>query len=142
VPAFYLLVPTAESLGTAQWPAPSAQVWAAVARLLASGFHALHPAARMGLFIGGLVGIIIPLLELAFPKYKRFIPSAMGLGLSMVIPFSNSLSMFIGAAIALVLEHKRPVLAERYIIPVSSGLIAGESLLGILVALLAAAGVL
>ena len=142
VPAFYLLVPDAASLGTNQWPAPSAQVWAAVAKLLSKGLHALHPTARMGLLCGGAVGILIPLIEKAFPKYQKYIPSATGLGLSMVIPFFNSLSMFLGALIALVLEKKKPVLAERYIITVSSGLIAGESLIGVAIALLAATGLL
>lgn len=142
VPAFYLLVPDASVLGTDKWPAPSAQVWAAVARLLANGFGSLHPAARMGLLIGGLTGIIIPLLELALPKYRKYIPSAMGLGLAMVIPFYNSLAMFIGAAIALIMEKKTPAKAETYIIPVSSGFIAGESIMGIAVALLSAAGIL
>ncbi|MBI5624020.1 MAG: OPT/YSL family transporter [Elusimicrobia bacterium] len=143
VPAFYLLVPTPEVLGTDKWPAPSAQVWAAVAKLLANGINSLHPAARMGLLAGGLVGIIIPLIDLAAPKeYRKYVPSAMGLGLSMVIPFFNSLSMFIGAGVALWLEKYRPETAETYIIPVSSGIIAGESILGIAIALLMAGGIL
>ncbi|MFA6316272.1 MAG: OPT family oligopeptide transporter [Elusimicrobiota bacterium] len=143
VPAFYLLVPTADVLGSDKWPAPSAQVWAAVAKLLANGINSLHPAARIGLLVGGLVGIIIPLIDLAVPKaYRKYVPSAMGLGLSMVIPFFNSLSMFIGAGIALYLEKNKPKIAEDYIIPVSSGIIAGESILGIVIALLMAGGIL
>jgi len=142
VPAFYLIVPTAASLGTAQWPAPSAQVWAAVAKLLANGIHSLHPTARMGILVGSIIGLIIPLLEKAFPKRSAFIPSATGIGLAMVIPFFNSLSMFIGALIALVLEKKAPKFADKYVIPVSSGLIAGESLMGIAVALLVATGII
>jgi len=140
VPAFYILVPNAAALGTDQWPAPSAQVWAAVARLLANGVHSLHPTAKMGLLVGGLIGIFIPVLELLFPKRKKYIPSAMGLGLAMVIPFYNSLSMFIGGAIAAILAKKRKALAEKYVIPVSAGIIAGESIIGIVIALLAATG--
>jgi uncharacterized oligopeptide transporter (OPT) family protein len=142
VPAFYLLVPDASILGSDQWPAPSAQVWAAVARLLASGFEALHPTARWGIVVGGLIGIIIPAIELKFPKASRWMPSAMGLGLSMVIPFFNSLSMFIGALIAWALEKYSAKLAEMYTIPVASGLIAGESILGVVIAILASAGLL
>jgi len=142
IPAFYLLVPTAASLGTSQWPAPSAQIWAAVAKLLATGVHALHPTARNGMIVGGILGILIPLLEKLFPKYQKYIPSATGLGLSMVIPFFNSLSMFIGALVALTLEKKKPALADRYLVTVSSGLIAGESLIGVAIALLAATGML
>ncbi len=135
VPAFYVLVPNASVLGSDQWPAPSAQVWAAVARLLSNGVHSLHPAARMGMLVGAIVGLIIPSLELAFPKHRKYIPSAMGIGLSMVIPFYNSLSMFLGGLIALVLEKKAKLTADKYIIPVSSGIIAGESLMGVAIAL-------
>ncbi|HNW45695.1 MAG TPA: OPT/YSL family transporter, partial [Elusimicrobiales bacterium] len=140
VPAFYILVPNAAALGSEQWPAPSAQVWAAVAKLLSNGVHSLHPAARMGMIVGGLVGIIIPALELLFPKHRKYIPSAMGLGLSMVIPFWNSFSMFIGGLIALILEKTNKPLAEKYIVPVSSGIIAGESLMGVAIALSDARG--
>ncbi|MCX5795071.1 MAG: OPT/YSL family transporter [Elusimicrobia bacterium] len=142
VPAFYVLVPTAEVLGSDKWPAPSAQIWAAVARLLANGFEALHPTARWGLLIGALLGILIPTLERLFPKYHKFIPSAMGLGLAFVIPFYNVLSMFIGAAITTVLEVKKPALADKYVVTVASGFIAGESLLGVAIALLFATGIL
>ena len=138
VPAFYLLVPNAQALGTDQWPAPAAQVWAAVAKLLAAGIHSLHWTAQWGMVIGGALGFIIPCLEKLFPKARPYIPSATGLGLSMVIPFFNSLAMFVGAVIALVLEKKRPALADKYVIPVSSGVIAGESLMGVVVALLQA----
>jgi OPT family oligopeptide transporter len=142
VPAFYILVPTAASLGTTQWPAPSAQVWAAVAKLLSHGIHSLHPTAQLGLLAGLTVGTVLPLLEKAFPKYARWIPSPTGIGLAMVIPFFNSLSMFIGALIALILEKKKPEIANKYVVPVSSGIIAGESLVGVAVALLSASGVL
>ncbi|MGC8728308.1 MAG: OPT family oligopeptide transporter [Elusimicrobiales bacterium] len=135
VPAFYILVPDASALGSDKWPAPSAQVWAAVAKLLSNGIDSLHPTARLGIVIGGLIGIIIPVIEIIFPKRKKYIPSAMGLGLSMVIPFYNSLSMFIGAFIALMLEKKLPKIADKYIIPLSSGIIAGESIMGVFIAL-------
>jgi hypothetical protein len=60
----------------------------------------------------------------------------------MVIPFFNSLSMFLGALIAFVLEHKRPHFSAKYVVAVSSGLIAGESLMGMFIALLTASGLL
>lgn len=143
VPAFYLLVPDASVLGTDRWPAPAAQVWSAVARLLASGLEALHPTAQRGILIGAIVGIILPLADRFSPeRFRKFIPSATGIGLAMVIPFYNSLSMFIGGVIALLINRKWPAVAEKYLIVVSSGLIAGESILGILIALLSATGLL
>jgi uncharacterized oligopeptide transporter (OPT) family protein len=62
----------------------------------------------------------------------------MGLGLSMVIPGTNAVSMFLGACIARIWEKRHTLSATRYLIPVSSGLIAGESLVGVAVALLGA----
>ncbi len=142
VPVFFLLVPNASVLGTEQWPAPAAQVWRGVAELLAKGVAALHPTARVGLVVGSLVGILIPVLELAFPKAKKYIPSATGLGLAFTITGYYSVSMFIGALGVLALQKAKPKVAEEYVVPVSSGIIAGESLIGVLIALLVVAGVL
>jgi OPT family oligopeptide transporter len=142
VPVFFLLVPNASVLGTEQWPAPAAQVWRGVAELLAKGVGALHPTARTGLVIGALVGILLPLLEIWFPKAKKYIPSPTGLGLAFTITGYYSISMFLGALGALALSKAKPKLAEEYVVPVSSGIIAGESLMGVLIALLVVAGVL
>ncbi|HEY3997639.1 MAG TPA: OPT/YSL family transporter, partial [Candidatus Xenobia bacterium] len=142
VPLFYKLVPDYTVLGSEKWPAPAAQVWAAVARLLANGFHSLHYTELWGMAIGGGIGILLPLLEMALPRLKSFIPSATGVGLAFVIPWFNSLSMFLGALIALVWEKYWPKSADKYVVPISSGVIAGESLAGIAVALLVAAGIL
>ena len=71
-----------------------------------------------------------------------YLPSPSGLGIAMVIPGSNAVAMFLGAAMAELMRRKRPEAAERLVVPVSSGLIAGESLMGIVIALLVVAGVL
>jgi len=142
VPVFFLLVPNASVLGTEQWPAPAAQVWRGVAELLAKGVAALHPTARVGLVIGAAVGILLPLLEMAFPKAKKFIPSPTGLGIAFTITGYYSVSMFLGACLALALHRAKPKMAEEYVVPVSSGIIAGESLMGVVIALLVVGGVL
>ena len=63
------------------------------------------------------------------------VPSAMGLGLAFVIPFWNTLSMFAGALAAWVIEKKAKEVSVGYTVPVASGMIAGESLMGVLMAL-------
>jgi uncharacterized oligopeptide transporter (OPT) family protein len=60
----------------------------------------------------------------------------------MVVPGSNGIAMFLGALAADQLRRHRRELAERYVTPVASGLIAGESLMGVAIALLIVAGVL
>jgi uncharacterized oligopeptide transporter (OPT) family protein len=143
VPAFNLLVPEAKLLGGEQFPAPGAQVWAGVSKVMIEGISGLHPTARWAALICGLIGIVLVLLERFLPKkVTRFIPSASGVGVAMVIPFYNSLSMFLGSLIAAILKATRPKLADKMVLPVASGFIAGESLMGILVAVLVAFGIL
>ncbi|NLH49308.1 MAG: OPT family oligopeptide transporter [Myxococcales bacterium] len=132
VPAFYLLVPTADILGGDKFPAPAAQVWKGVAELLSQGLAVLSTTKRWGLVIGGFIGIILAILDKVVPaKYRKYYPSAMGLGLAFVIPFWNTFSMFVGAFIVWILEKKSPKWAEAYVIPIASGVIAGESLMGV-----------
>jgi uncharacterized oligopeptide transporter (OPT) family protein len=143
VPAFNILIPDPAVLGTETWPAPSCMVWAGVSRAFAGGVGALDSLARTGIVAGLLLGLALALLErFAPPKLKPWSPSPSGLGIAMVIPGSNSIAMFIGALIALLLQLRRPETARRYVVPVASGLIAGESLMGVLVAMLIVAGVL
>jgi uncharacterized oligopeptide transporter (OPT) family protein len=136
VPIYLILIPDVNLLGTERWPAPAALVWRGVAELLAKGVGALHPTARIGLAIGGTLGIILPLLEMKFPKQRKFIPSATGLGLAFTLNGFNAISFFIGASAAMWFQKVRPQLAEKYTIPVASGIIAGESLMGVFLALL------
>lgn len=133
VPGFYLLVPTADAIGGEKFPAPSAQVWKAVAELLAKGVHSLDPTALWAIGVGALVGIVITLLERKFPKHRHLIPSPTGIGLAFVIPAWNAISMFLGAVLAWRFAKKRPAASEELTIPIASGIIAGESIMGVLV---------
>jgi uncharacterized oligopeptide transporter (OPT) family protein len=139
VPVYFILVPSPDMLGGEKWPAPAALVWKGVAELLSKGVGALPESARYGLFIGAAIGVILPLLEKAFPRQKSFIPSATGLGLAFTINGYNSVSFFIGACLSLWLSRANPKVHSQYTVPVSSGIIAGESLMGVFIALLTAA---
>jgi OPT family oligopeptide transporter len=136
VPIFFVLIPDASRLATEKWPAPAALTWRAVAELLSKGVGALHPSARWGMLIGGSLGIILPLLERARPRWKKFIPSPTGLGLAFTINGFNVIMMFIGSLSALLITRRWPKPAKEFIVPVSSGIIAGESLMGVAIALL------
>ncbi|AKU91653.1 OPT family oligopeptide transporter [Vulgatibacter incomptus] len=143
VPAFSLLVPDASALGGEDWPAPSAVVWAGVSQAFSDGLGALPPSARNAAIAGALLGIALALAERLAPKRLRaWIPSPSGLGIALVMPGSNAIAMFLGSAVAELTRRLNPKLAERTIVPVSSGFIAGESLMGIAVALLVVLGIL
>jgi OPT family oligopeptide transporter len=143
VPAFNLLIPDAQMLGSEMWPAPSAQVWAGVSIVLSQGLDALHPSARNGAIIGFFVGIVLTILEKFAPRSLRpYVPAPSGLGIGFVMPAYNCIMMFLGSLIAEIARRKWGKKSDDFVVPVSSGFIAGESLMGILVALLAATGVL
>jgi uncharacterized oligopeptide transporter (OPT) family protein len=136
---FFILVPDATALtqgpdGAPPFPAPAARNWVAVADLFRLGVGRLHPMAREGITIGLIAGFLLAVAEWALPRKKKWLPSATGVGLGFLLPFSMSLSFLIGAAAAWAfgLVSRKP--AARFLVPVAAGLIAGESLVGVLVA--------
>jgi uncharacterized oligopeptide transporter (OPT) family protein len=141
VMGYFLLVKDATSLTGTEghdpaFAAPAAQQWKAVAEVFKVGIANLHPMARTCIGIGVAAGIALTLLERALPKAKRWLPSPTGVGLGFILPFYYPLAMFLGAAIADLAKRLRPEAAERYTVPIASGAIAGESIMGVIVAAL------
>jgi len=137
---YYLLVPDATALTGVDgrdpaFAAPGAQQWMAVAQVFRLGIENLHPMARSCIGVGAMIGVVLALLERFVPaKAKRFVPSPTGVGLGFILPFFYPLAMFVGALMTTVVEKANAKLADRFVIPVSSGLIAGESIVGVIVA--------
>jgi uncharacterized oligopeptide transporter (OPT) family protein len=137
VPAYMFVVQrNPEKLGSEALPAPAAKVWAGVAELLAKGIDALPAGAKEAIVVGAALGIVLTLLEEFAPKsWRIWIPSTTGLGIAGVIPAFNSIAMFTGALVAWLVAKAAPKAGETYVVPVSSGLIAGESLMGVAIIL-------
>jgi uncharacterized oligopeptide transporter (OPT) family protein len=135
VPAWYLMIPNVAALE--KYPLPATQVWVAVARVLSAGLDSLPMTARIAILIGALVGTALPILEKLFPKARPWLPSAIGLGLGWVVFFSNALSFAIGAVIVWLWGAVHRKSRQTFSVPIASGLIAGESLLKALLAMLA-----
>jgi len=136
VPAFNLLVPSADVIGSEHFPAPGVQVWASVSRLLAQGASQLHPAAQKAILVGLVVGAVLAVLERYLPRRLRaFVPSPTAVGVAFMIPFANSLAFFTGALVAEVVRRRRPAEVDATVTPVASGFIAGESLMGVVIAM-------
>lgn len=128
----YILIVDPTQLGTEALPVPAAITWASVADLLAEGIGNLPPGALAGMAIGAALGAVLTTLEEFVPKrHHKWIPSPIGLSIAGVIPAYNSISMFLGSAIAWGISKAAPATHEKYTIAASSGLIAGESLLGV-----------
>jgi len=138
---YFALVPDATALTgkggvDPAFAAPAAQQWKAVAEVFRVGIANMHPMARHAIFAGVLAGLVLSVLESFFPKAKRFLPSPTGVGLGFTLPFYYPLAMFLGALIAWIAHALSKERAERYTVPISSGLIAGESIIGVIVAIL------
>ena len=142
VPAFHLLVPRADVLGTESLPAPAVLVWAAISRALAHGIGGLPSGVTWLVTLGAGTGATLALVERVVPKAQRaYVPSASAVGVAMVLPASMTATMCLGALLA-QLVRSRSAAASPQLVPAAAGAIAGESLMGILLAMLTAAGIL
>ncbi|MBU1937061.1 OPT/YSL family transporter, partial [bacterium] len=106
VPAYFILVPDANALGGAQFPAPSALVWAGVARVLSKGISTLPPSAVLSMIIAFIAGLAIVIVDRVYPKLRPYTPSPAAMGIAMMIPAYTSFAMFVGSLIAFVLEKR------------------------------------
>jgi len=129
--AFTLIVNKPEVIGSDQFPAPAAQTWAAVAKALSKGLEALAPVKIWSIVIGGAVGILFSILPIAFPKQKKYIPSASAFGLAWVFHWYYGILFFIGALLAYFYQKKSPANAEEFTYPIASGIMAGGALMGV-----------
>lgn len=135
--AYLILIPDPQTmLLTEEWPAPAVATWKAVAEIFAKGFDAMPPATPMALLFGGLAGIALAIAEKTLPKkVARFVPSPSAIGLAFVLPMYNAISMFFGALIAHIVSRFFSSWSARFIVVIAAGLIAGESLAGVGIAI-------
>lgn len=142
VPAYFILVPDVNVLGGDKFAAPSALMWKAVAEALSKGLGSLPPSALWAMGVAFVVGLIIVVVDNVFPKAKPYTPSPAALGIALTVPAYQGIAMFLGALIVWILERKAPKWNDAYTIPIASGCIAGESIMGVLLAALIAFGLM
>ncbi|PQZ85297.1 MULTISPECIES: OPT family oligopeptide transporter [Pseudomonas] len=131
--AYLALIPDPQSmLLTEEWPAPAVATWKAVAMTLSHGLDSLSASIRWAIAIGGVVGIVLGVLDSTLPAHRaRYLPSAAALGLAFVLPASVSLMMALGAILTWLVSCRWPSITERFAITAAAGLIAGESVTGV-----------
>jgi putative OPT family oligopeptide transporter len=125
-------------IGPSGLSSPISVKWAGFAELLTKGLNALPPGCLVGLAIGIAVGIGLTLLA---EKYKENIPSPAAIGIGMLIPASVLMTFILGGVGQLLWAKSSPKSEEDFRIPLASGLIAGEAILAVVLALFAAFGV-
>jgi uncharacterized oligopeptide transporter (OPT) family protein len=122
-----------------QLSAPGSRRIAGFAAVLAEGFDKLPKYGLTFLIIGAVVGILITLGEI---KWKRWVPSATGLGIGMMVPGNVVFSMVIGGLLVSLWARLDRKSSDQLSMPLASGLIAGEALAAIIVPVLVAIGIL
>lgn len=110
------------------------------ATFLTQGGSALGKYAGTAALIFAALGIAITLLDTT--KWRRFLPSATGIGIGMVVPGAVVFAMLLGGIAQALWQRSRPKAAAQYSAPLASGLIAGEAIVAVVIPLLIAIGVL
>jgi uncharacterized oligopeptide transporter (OPT) family protein len=124
-------------IGPAGLSSPISVKWAGFAELLTKGLNALPPGCLIGLMIGIAVGIVLTLLA---EKWGEHVPSPAAIGIGMLIPASVLMTFIMGGVAQLIWSKTNNKTEDSYRIPLASGLIAGEALLAVVLAILAAIG--
>jgi uncharacterized oligopeptide transporter (OPT) family protein len=123
----------------AKLAAPGSRRAAGFAELLAGGVDKLPASAMWAMLIAAVLGAVFAVMETR-PGLRRFAPSPTGLSLGMLIPFSSVSTLFVGGVISEAWLRSGPRSAAAYLIPLASGLIAGEAMIAVIVPLLLALG--
>ena len=115
--------------------APGSRRMAGFAELLSGGVSKLPVTAMWAMLAAVVLGIAFAIMETQ-PRLKRWSPSPTGLSLGLLLPFSSLAAMFIGAVAGWAWEKSHPKSAGAYLIPLASGLIAGEAMVAVIVPVL------
>lgn len=115
---------------------PISQRIAGFAGVVTKGVDALPPHALQFMLIGAVVGILITLLEQL--PIKKWVPSATGLGIGMMVPGAVVFSMVLGGILLSLWTKAHKKSADQLSMPLASGLIAGEAVMAIVIPLLIA----
>lgn len=138
--AVYRLLTRAYVIPGEQFAGPAAIAWHTMAKVLVEGFRSIHPTARWAALIGGLLGIAIPLLGQVKPL-RKWLPSPVALGIAFMVQPVQAIAMWFGAFLTYLYGRQHADRVERFGASLASGLIAGEGLMMVVIAILLILGV-
>jgi uncharacterized oligopeptide transporter (OPT) family protein len=142
----YPLVRDSYGLGTETVPgqspltAPISARIVGFADVLSGGFDQLPKYALQFMVIGAIVGILITLGETFWKYGRKWLPSATGLGIGMMVPGYVVFTMVLGGILMSAWSRADKNSADKLAMPLASGLIAGEAVMAIVIPLLIAIG--
>ncbi|MCB1060175.1 MAG: OPT/YSL family transporter [Calditrichaeota bacterium] len=138
--AVYRLLTAAYTIPGDQFSGPAVMAWHAMAQLLAEGIKSLPAHAMTAATIGAIIGFAMPFIA-KIKGVGKWLPSPIALGIAFMVTPYSSLSMWLGAVITSYYNKKNPAGVEAYGASLASGLIAGEGLMMVVVAILLILGV-
>ena len=139
VPVYEVLT-SAYQLGSTALPAPAPMSWKATAEAVTGGAAAMPHLAPLAAGIGAALGILLALLGQT--RAARWLPSAPAVGIGLILPASYVVTIFLGGACIAALQWRRPAQVEAYGAVVAGGVMAGEALLGVAIAICRVTGLL
>lgn len=135
VPA-YRLLERAYGIGGSRLPVPQALQFKALAELVSGGAASLPPGALVAMAIAGSLGVLLALGTARWPR----LPGPVALGIGFLVPAHYAAAIAAGALGGELLRRRRGEAAAVLGPVAGAGAIAGESVAGLVVALLVAAG--
>ncbi|KAL5640760.1 hypothetical protein ACGC1H_001300 [Rhizoctonia solani] len=130
--------------GICSYGAPSVAAWQAVATAVTADKLPIPPASgytAIGLSVASVITVVVKHLWIP-RKYWNYIPNWNAIGLAFVVPQTYyGTAMAAGATFNYFWERRNPRGFDMYMFPISAGMLAGEGLGGVLLALLSVAGV-
>ena len=141
----YKLFDTAYDIGGEDMPAPAAHAWKAVAEILSVGVSNLPLHSPYGMLAGAIAGIILAVSYKILGFWRKdiasLVPNGLAIGIGFIVPPKQALAMFIGAVGLLIWKKIAPKHAEFFYFTVASGMVAGEGMMGLVIAILKLIGV-
>ncbi|TKJ38380.1 hypothetical protein CEE37_12735 [candidate division LCP-89 bacterium B3_LCP] len=138
--AVYRLLTAAYEIPGETFAGPAVVAWHLMAKVLAEGVSSLEPSALWAAVVGALFGIIVTIMH-KVKGIAKWLPSPVALGIAFIVPAYYSVAMWLGAILTYMCNRKNPQAVDSYGASLASGLIAGEGLMMVLIALLLILGV-
>jgi OPT family oligopeptide transporter len=139
--AVYRLLTAAYTIPGDDFAGPAVMAWHAMAELLAKGIKSLPPHAMTAAVVGAVVGVVIPVVGALNRKIGKWLPSPIALGIAFMVTPYSSLSMWLGALLTYLYNKKHADKVDRFGASLASGLIAGEGLMMVVIAIMLILGV-
>lgn len=136
----YAVIARAYGIGSERLPSISVMSWEATAAAVQGGLSSLPRFAAAAAGCAFALGAVLTVLGKR--SSSPYLPSPVALGIGVLLPLSMTAALFVGSVSVAVLQAKRPAWAAENLESVAGGVIAGESLFAVIMAVLIAFGVI